>query len=59
LKRLLLSKAGLVVVAFRKMQTLPQKPVNGTAANKFEKGLSTFIDRTLRKTFSGLKSELE
>ena len=61
LKRLLMSKAGLVAVAFRKMQSLPNIEVKHDYSkyNKFEKGLSTFVDKTIRKTFAPLKSELE
>jgi hypothetical protein len=41
LKRLLMSKAGMVVIAFRKIQTLPERRDNEAyaKANKFEKGL--------------------
>ena len=41
LKRLLMSKAGLVVIAFRKIQTLPERKDNESyvKATKFEKGL--------------------
>ena len=61
LKRLLMSKAGMVVIAFRKIQTLPEK-IDTEAfarANKFEKGLSSFVDRTLKKSFEAFKSEFE
>ena len=42
LKRLLMSKAGMVVIAFRKIQTLPERKDAEAyqRANKFEKGLS-------------------
>ena len=61
LKRLLMSKAGMVVIAFRKIQTLPERPDNEKfmKANKFEKGLSTFVDRTLRKSWNAFKTEWE
>ena len=44
LKRLLMSKAGMVVIAFRKMQSLPEKRNNEAfkKATKFEKGLANF-----------------
>ena len=45
LKRLLMSKAGLVVIAFRKIQSLPNR-INNEAykkASKFEKGLASFV----------------
>jgi hypothetical protein len=61
LKRLLMSKAGMVVIAFRKIQTLPDR-VDSEAyakANKFEKGLSSFVDRTLKKSFEAFKTEFE
>jgi hypothetical protein len=61
LKRLLMSKAGLVMVAFRKIQSLPEPvDVEGRRrANKFEKGLSTFAERTLKKTFGPFKADYE
>ena len=45
LKRLLMSRAGLVVIAFRKIQTLPERKDNENyvKATKFEKGLSLFV----------------
>ena len=56
-----MSKAGMVVIAFRKIQTLPEKRDNEAylKANKFEKGLSTFVDRTLKKSFEAFKTEYE
>ena len=61
LKRLLMSKAGMVVIAFRKIQTLPERKDNEAyaKANKFEKGLSQFVDRTLKKSFEAFKTEWE
>ena len=46
LKRLLMSKAGFVVVAFRKMQSLPERTDGDlyAKANKFEKGLNNFAN---------------
>ena len=61
LKRLLLSKAGMVVIAFRRIQMLPDRidrPLY-ERANKFEKGLSAFADKILRKSFSSFKSEFD
>jgi hypothetical protein len=45
LKRLLMSKAGLVVIAFRKIQTLPERKDNAAflKASRFEKGLASFV----------------
>ncbi len=59
LKRLLMSKAGLVVIAFRKIQTLPERKDNENyvKATKFEKGLSLFVEKTLRGSFAPLKNE--
>lgn len=61
LKRLLLSKAGMVVIAFRKIQTLPEKRDDAAfaKANRFEKGLSSFVDRTLRQSFNSFRTELD
>ena len=61
LKRLLMSKAGLVVIAFRKVQTLPERKDNENylKATKFEKGLSLFVERTLKASFVPLKNEFE
>ena len=61
LKRLLMSKAGLVVVAFKKMQSLPLRidDERYRRANKFEKGLSDFVNRTMRKPFSAFKTECD
>ncbi len=56
-----MSKAGLVVIAFRKIQTLPERKDNETylKATKFEKGLSLFVERTLKGSFTPLKNEYE
>ena len=61
LKRLLMSKAGMVVIAFRKIQTLPERRDDAAfaKANKFEKGLSSFVDRTLRQSFNAFRTELD
>ena len=58
LKRLLLSKAGMVVLAFRKIQTLPPRndPELYKKANKFEKGLSMFAEQVVRKSFYAFKT---
>ena len=58
LKRLLVSKAGMVVLAFRKMQYLPER-INHPLfekTNKFEKGLSSFAAKVLRQSFISFKS---
>ncbi|MBL2498031.1 hypothetical protein ELJ53_29785, partial [Klebsiella pneumoniae] len=61
LKRLLMSKAGLVVIAFRKIQTLPERKDNTAflKASKFEKGLATFAERTLKRALGAFRSEYE
>ena len=53
LKRLLTSKAGMVVLAFRKIQTLPEKKNMETygRASKFERGLSAFVERITRNAY--------
>ena len=58
LKRLLASKAGMVVIAFRKIQSLPER-INHPLfekANNFEKGLSSFAAKVLRQSFVSFKS---
>jgi len=59
LKRLLMSKAGLVVIAFRKIQTLPERKDNSAfqKASRFEKGLSNFAERTLKKALGAFRNE--
>ena len=61
LKRLLMSKAGLVVIAFKKMQGLPERTDSELygKANKFEKGLSGFVDRTIRRSFAAFKTDFD
>ena len=61
LKRLLNSKAGMVVSAFRRIQTLPEKKNMETygKATKFERGLSAFVERITRQSFNSFRSCLE
>jgi hypothetical protein len=56
-----MSKAGLVVIAFRKIQTLPERKDNAAylKATKFEKGLSLFVEKTLRGSFAPFRNEFE
>ncbi|MBL2503839.1 hypothetical protein ELJ47_30305, partial [Klebsiella pneumoniae] len=56
-----MSKAGLVVIAFRKIQTLPERKDNTAflKASKFEKGLATFAERTLKRALGAFRSEYE
>ena len=61
LKRLLNSKAGMVVSAFRRIQTLPERK-NMEAygrATKFERGLSSFVDRISKRTFESFRNSFE
>jgi hypothetical protein len=56
-----MSKAGMVVIAFRKMQSLPERR-NMEAfkkASKFEKGLANFAQRTLKRALDSFKNEFE
>lgn len=61
LKRLLQSKAGMTMVAFRAIKTLPQRQdgKGDRRANRFEKGLSDFVNRTLRRTFEAFQHQHE
>ena len=56
-----MSKAGMVVIGFRKIQTLPERRDDAAfaKANRFEKGLSSFVDRTLRQSFNAFRTELD
>ena len=58
MKRLLMSKAGLVVIAFRKWQGLPERADKGRneKASKFEAGLRRFAERTLSKALRAFKN---
>ena len=57
LKRLLMSKAGMVVISVKKWQSLPERADgrNGEKGNKFVQGLKRYIDRTLTKAFNPFK----
>ena len=62
LKRLLLSKAGLVVVAFKKVQSLPErkKDMKGYESFiRFERGLQEFWASTMKRSYIAVKNELE
>ena len=56
---MLLSKAGLVLIGFRKWQGLPDRIDirRNDKANKFEAGLKRYIERTLGKAFRSFKNE--
>ena len=61
LKRLLVSKAGMVVIAFRKIRSLPERR-NMEAygrASKFERGLSTFVERIIRQSFGSFRNAFD
>ena len=58
LRKLLQSKAGKVLTAFNKLKDLPDRgnDEKRIRANKFEKGLSTFVDRTMRRPLNAFKT---
>ena len=58
LKKLLLAKAELVVIAFKKMQTLPERRDEElyAKANQFEKGLAKIVERTLKTSFQSFNA---
>ena len=53
-----MSKAGMVLLAFKKIQTLPVPKNNELfkRASRFEKGLLNFVDRTLKRSFGAFKN---
>jgi hypothetical protein len=57
LKRLLMSKAGLVVIAFRKFKLYQKEKtmLPSLKASKFEKGLGYFVERTLKRALGAFK----
>lgn len=59
LTRLLMSKAGRVADAYKQIKNLPElvDTENRKRASRFEKGLSDFVDRTLRKSFGQFKHD--
>ena len=60
LKRLLMSKAGLVVIAFKKILSLPDRKDKNLneKANKFTRGLESFVNRTFKRSLDAFKEEL-
>ena len=61
LKRLLISKAGLVMIAFKKFQSLPERkkdPKGFDKLLKFERGLNEFFVSTMKKSYVAIKNEL-
>ena len=61
LKRLMMSKAGLVVISVNKWKALPQRLDKGrnVRANKFEAGLKRFIDGTLSRAIGSFKNQFD
>ena len=61
LKRLLMSKAGLVLIAFKKFVSLPHRldKDKNEKANKFTNGLNRFVHRTLNRALNAFKNEFE
>ncbi len=57
----MLSKAGMVLIAFKKFTTLPERKdgKQNIKANKFEAGLMRFVDRTLARSFGAFKNEFD
>ena len=61
LKRLLLSKAGLVMIAFKKIESLPERKKNVGIYDqflKFERGLQDFYTSTAKRSYIAIKNEL-
>ncbi len=56
-----MSKAGLVVIAWRKMQSLPSRKNNELfkKASRFEKGLISFATRTIKRALDSFRNEFE
>ena len=56
-----MTKIGKVVNAYEAWKKLPERKDNAAflKASKFEKGLSTFVDRTLKRSFGAFRNELD
>lgn len=54
-----MSKAGLVLIAFKKFVSLPHKfnKDKNDKANRFSLGLNKFVERTLIRSFNAFKNE--
>ena len=62
LKRLLLSKAGLVVIAFKKVQSLPERkkdPKGYDQFLKFERGIHDFFTSSMKRSYIAIRNELD
>ena len=55
-----MSKAGLVVIAFKKILSLPERKDKNLneKANKFTRGLESFVNRTFKRSLDAFKEEL-
>ena len=58
LKRLMMSRAGLVAVAFKTIQTLPRN-LDIVRPNQFQQGLEKLVQNVLKKTFAAFRSDFE
>ena len=59
LRKLMQSRAGLVAVAFKTIQTLPPLPVDNIKPNQFQQGLEKLVNNVLKKTFAAFRSDFE
>ena len=57
----MMTKAGRVVQAFKAMKSLPERKDNAAflKASRFEKGLATFAERTLKRALGAFRNEYE
>jgi hypothetical protein len=61
LKAFVMTKIGMVWTAYRRIESLPERRSNALSniSNKFEKGLSSFVFSTLKKSFKAFKILLD
>ena len=61
MNRLMKSKIGKVVEAFKAWRGLPERKDNAAflKASKFEKGLADFVERTVKRALGAFKNEYE
>jgi hypothetical protein len=52
-----MTKVGMIIAAYSRIKNLPEKKneLLHNISNKFEKGLSLFVCRTLKKSFDAFK----
>ena len=57
----MMSKIGKVVMGFQAWKNLPEKKDNTAflKASRFEKGLGSFVERTLKRSFGAFRNELD